>query len=183
MEAVKIQTYRPGKFVETSDPVPHTAPLMGRQHDVMTVRPKVWHVIEPDLAQLEWLMPRLAEGHPGLNEPGIWSWLRAAITDRRSLLIRSEKIVGLFETERSPLSPDRPGVVERFVRSREPSNDEAALLYIFARDWAHTIGAAQFGLNRDSDCAMSHVYPALSDVKKDFTVKKSSIYTVFLTGL
>lgn len=179
---MSIQTYRPGPTGPAApEPAPYQVP---RSSPVLAAhRPAVWRVQEADLGvTADWLIPRLQQTHPRLSPEGLFSWLRATILDRTALFIRTELIAGLFVSEPNVLDVVHTSVIEKFVRSREVSNEEAILLYRFARDWAVSIRAGRMIVNRDSDCAMvNHVCPALSDVKKDFIVKKSSIYTVQLT--
>lgn len=176
-----IVTYKPGPTSPLpEEPAPYVVPRMSQQVTAVE-RPKVWRVQEPDLAELQWLPARLAKEHPAFDPGSLFAWMRSAITDRMSLLVRTEKIVGLFTVETSPLDPGRPSVRERFVRSMEKDNDQATLLYAFVRDWAAGIGARELAYDIDSDCSMvSHVNSAMSDIRRDFSVRKSVVYTVVM---
>ena len=174
-----VPSYRPGPTSPLPpEPVPFVVPRMIQQSAIQ--KPAVWRVTEPDLAELQgWLPQRLAKEHPNLSAGGLISWMRAAINDRMTLLIRTEKIVGLFNAEFGVLDPGQPTVRERWVRSLEKDNEQAIQFYRFARDWAASIGARELVYDLDSDCSMvQHVNPSLSDVKKNFTIQKAVFYAV-----
>jgi hypothetical protein len=84
------------------------------------VEPNVWKVQQAELDELTgWLADRLRPDWPRLSYEGLYSWLRAAIVDRQSLLVRTVAVVGLFQAE-SPyaLEPTGTFVRERWVRSK-----------------------------------------------------------------
>lgn len=175
-----IPSYKPGPVTALApEPPAHTVPRMIQQGAIKKL--PVWRVQEAEFNELQWLPQRLGKEYPNLSVDGLFSWMRAAINDRLTLFIRSTKIVGLFNAETTVLNPGHPTVRERWVRSSEKDNEEACLFYRYARDWAASIGAAEFVYDLDSDCSMTmHVNPVLSDVKKNFTIKKSTIYSVVM---
>jgi hypothetical protein len=147
---------------------------------------RVWRVTLADLEDINpWLFPKLLERYPNMNEGGVLHWFRAAISDRATLFIRSDKVVGMFEVRADVLEP-RPQVVERFVRMKEPDNDEGLQLYLFAKEWAWATGVCRFDFNVDSDVGMSGytkgggVENGFLDPRRDITVKKRSVYTAIL---
>jgi len=174
-----IPTYKPGPTAPLpQEPPQYVVPRMSQQMAPVE-RPKVWRVQEPDLAELQWLPARLAKEHPNVDPNALFSWLRAAIIDRTNLLVRTERVVGLFAAEMSVLDPGHPTVREKFVRMSEKTNEESILLYVYARDWAASIGATEFVYDLDSDASMvQHVNPALSDIRRDFALKKAVVYSV-----
>lgn len=169
-----VRPERPAMFDPPTVPEPFNAPRMaGPTREA--VRAKVWRVREPELEALcAWLVPRLQEDWPRLSETGLVYWMKAAMTDRHTLFCRTPGVAGLFFAHTDALDPDAV-VTERFVRQREPLNEEAKLLYRYARDWARSIGAGVFHFNRDSDCSMApQVVPGLT--APDSPVKKRSVY-------
>ena len=181
-----IQTLQRGPVTPDGrvEPVPHVVPRMASPIQVSP--PRVWRVNEGDFGEtIDWLLPVLLKDYPKMLATGTVSWLRAVMNDRTQLFVRTRNIVGVFASEPSVFDTINTIVREKFVRSREPSNDEAVLLYRYARDWAVSIRAGKMIINVDSDAGMTNsagVVPGLSDIVKGFTVKKHSIYAVFLTG-
>lgn len=175
-----IPSYRPGPTTPlAAEPPPFVVPRMIQQGAI--AKPTVWRVQEAEFTELQWLPQRLLKEHPRLSADGLLSWMRAAINDRLTLFIRTEKIVGLFNVEMSVLDPGRPTVRERWVRSFEKDNEQAVQFYRYARDWAASIGAAEMLYDLDSDCSMvQHVNPSLSDVKRNHTVRKATVYAIVL---
>lgn len=159
------------------DPPPHVAPRMGGPAPKIEV-PKVWRVKEPELdGILGWLVPRLQERWPRLSVDGVWLWLRATMSDRNSLLIRTENVVGLFQFGQNVLEP-WPIVTETFVRYREKDNEQACDLYRFAKSWTQGIGARELRFDLDSDASMIHIKPALQNM--DTVVSQRVFYSVSL---
>ena len=148
---------------------------------------RVWRVTLADLEDINpWLFPRLLEKYPNMNEAGVLHWFRAAISDRSTLFIRSDKVVGMFEVH-SDVLDTHPIVMERFVRKQDPeANEEGLALYLFAREWAWSAGCGLFYFNIDSDVGMSGytkgggVEGGMMDVRRDITVRKRSIYIATL---
>lgn len=146
----------------------------------MTSTPPVWKVVPAEIDSLMiWLPERLRPDWPALLPHGLYSWLRVASDDRASLLIRTPRVVGLFQLEPpSALEPYSGPVKERWVRSKEPAYEEGVALYRFAQDWAKAIRAAGFEFNTDSDVPMQkYVVPALTDIRRgNPEPKKATVY-------
>ena len=142
------------------------------------VAPKVWR---PQMAEMEdllsWIVPRLQDPWVNLNLDQVVNWLRSAMTDSRSMLVRTSMTCGLFTVALDALDP-APVVQEKFFRSRAPNNEEAVLAYKYVLDWAASIGARKFFWNMDSDAAVLHVQPALNSLQKSYACKKKSLFCV-----
>jgi hypothetical protein len=131
------------------------------------VKERVWRVTEPELAALTpWLASRLMETWPRLSLEGLVSVMRDAIHRGDGLLIRTDRVCGLFRAQRSVLEPLYPIVEEEWVRSKEDSKEEGSLLYRFAAAWAREIKASEFVFNVDSDVPMGAVTPDLDRTQK-----------------
>lgn len=159
------------------DPQPFNPPRMSGPLPKIEAA-KVWRVKEPELDDiLKWLVPRLQEKWPRLNADGVWLWLRATMSDRNSLLVRTENVVGLFQFNVNVLEP-WPIVSETFVRYREKDNEGSVLLYQHAKEWAKGIGARELRFDLDSDASMIHIKPALQSM--DTVVSQRVFYSVVL---
>jgi len=177
--ALTIKRNDPGPAAPpVEEPIPWKLPHMAQAAAV--IAPKVWR---PQLSEMDdllsWLLPTLRKAWPDMSDDHTVADIRAAMTDPRSLLVRTSMVAGLFVAARD--RRDGLKVAEDFVRSRAPNNDEATLLYRFAEDWAASIGARRFLFNLDSDAAMLHVQPAMNNLQKGYKVKKESLYSVEMT--
>lgn len=155
-------------------PIPRMGPALGAP--ATAVRP----VTESEFAELcAWLVPRLAADHPGGHPDFVQFYLWERMLNKSCWLAHAGPLVGLAEFHRSPVAP-LGFVTEVFVRSREPDNANAVLLYRAMRDWAIGVGAAEFRFNIDSDAAMTQVTPALFDLSRDIAPRKRSLYVAQL---
>lgn len=128
---------------------------------------QVWRVTEPELATLTpWLASRLMETWPRLSLEGLVAVMRDAIHRGDGLLIRTDRVCGLFHVRRTVLEPLFPTLEEQWVRSQSDAKEEASLLYRFAAAYAREIKAAEFVFNVDSDVPMSAVTPDLDRTQK-----------------
>lgn len=180
-----IQTFEPGPS-EPPPPIPDELPVprMAAEYNLAPRRPAVWKVTEVELQPLYyWLAPRLREKYPRLQEDGLLHWLRCAMSDRRTTLVRTENVVGMFYIHTDVLEP-QPIVIERFVRSNDAATkEEQQQLYTYVRDWAQSIKARELRFGFDTDCNMQQttqgqgISVILQDERKNSTVRKKTTYT------
>jgi len=104
---------------------------------------------------VQWVIPLLLETHPKANGPGIYSWLQSALNDRQACLVRTENVVGLFQSSLTVLD-DMPTVSECFIRQRVSAKKEVILLYGFVLNWAKTTRAREVWLNVDTNVDFQH---------------------------
>ena len=125
------------------EPVDFVVPRMSPE--IAIYKPLVWRVTESDLAPLaDWLIPKLSRSWPRLNDGAIIHWLRSSISDPHFLLIRTENVCALMQTEMNILEP-MPMVKEVFCESKDGvTHEECFDLYRFVVNWALQIKAVEF---------------------------------------
>lgn len=70
-------------------------------------------------------------------------------------------MVGMWHSTADILEPS-PIVIEKFVRGTGfATNEEAVMLYRYAKEWARQIRARECVLGTDTDASMTHVAQAL----------------------
>lgn len=156
---------------------PEHVPVKPSERMIEPIRKKlvgVRRVIPADVPEIHtWLLPRLREKYPGASEIGILSTIRAAFSDRKSALIRSESCVGLYEARSSALDA-APVVWEVWLRSREgvgKCKDELRAVVASAHEWAVRIGVRRMKYGLDSDLPALDLFdavPAGSNKKKTY---------------
>jgi galactose-1-phosphate uridylyltransferase len=96
--------------------------------------------------------------------------------------VRTENIVGLFSIEENVFDPNTPYIIERFVRSREKSPEEAVNLYTYIRDYASSIKCSRIELAHDTDVQVTAVYPKLGDLSRNFWAPERESYYLMKLG-
>jgi hypothetical protein len=160
----KLPPPDPGPIEPVLDPPPYQRP---RVEMAPAPQERVWRVQEPELPTLmPWLASRLMETWPRLSVEGLVAVMRDAIHRGDGLLIRSDRVCGLFHVKRTVLEPLFPTVEEQWVRSNGDAKEEASLLYRFAAAYAREIKASELVFNVDSDVPMDAVLADLDRTKK-----------------
>ena len=149
-----MATRRP--FIDISD-FPPTAPPaepVVTEPPKPTIPPPV-DVVRFGMADLQplgnWLMERLRDAFPHLNERMLFGWLRGVIDSNEYLFVRSPRAVALATVVYRPLSA-HPVVEEVFVLAMSEADiPEAAQMYPRFRQWAESIGAGEIVIERLTD--------------------------------
>lgn len=97
-----------------------------------------------------WLMTRLRERYPHVNDRMFIGWIRGCMESNEFLFIRSENAAGMAITDHRPLT-SAPIVREVFLLSRNDDIMEAAQLYPHIRHWAESMGASEITIECFSD--------------------------------
>jgi len=99
--------------------------------------PTVRRFALPDLsAHGPWLLPRLEQSFPHVNQRFILGWIRNLLYDNANLFLYQDHSVALFQlTSIYSLAP-KPEIIERFVFCQEGFQKEAANFYEEVLRWA-----------------------------------------------
>ena len=106
----------------------------------------------PDLSQHgTWLLPRLIQQHPHLNDRFILGWIRTLLYDTANLFLYQDHSVALFQlTSVYSLAP-KPEIIERFVFCQEGFQKEASNFYEEVARWAKSQGVEKVWVEELSD--------------------------------
>ncbi len=97
-----------------------------------------------------WLMTRLRERYPHVNDRMFIGWIRGCMESNEFLFIRSENAAGMAIIDHRPLT-SAPIVREVFLLSRNDDLMEAAQLYPHIRQWAESMAASEITIECFSD--------------------------------
>lgn len=110
----------------------------------------------PDLDRhAAWLLPRLRQAWPHLNERALIGWLRGLIYSNEFLFVTQPHAVALAQMIGSHTLSPKPIVQERFVWVEDRENkawvNDAAAFYPRIKEWAKALGAEQVIVEEMSD--------------------------------
>jgi hypothetical protein len=99
-----------------------------------------------------WLLPRLTQQHPHLNDRFILGWIRTLLYDNANLFLYQDHSVALFQlTNIYSLAP-KPEIIERFVFCQEGFQKEGGAFYAEVARWAKPQGVEKIWVEEMSDC-------------------------------
>lgn len=102
-----------------------------------------------------WLLPRLKQAYPHLNDRGVLSWIRNIVFVNDYLFICQENAVALAQVVSAHTLSPKPIVEERFVWVKDKENKEqvaaAACFYEDFARWAKHNGAETLVVEEMSD--------------------------------
>ena len=106
----------------------------------------------PDLSQHgTWLLPRLTQAFPHLNDRAILGWIRTLLYDNANLFLYQDHSVALFQlTNIYSLAP-KPEIIERFVFCQEGFQKEGGAFYAEVKQWAKSQGVEKIWVEEQSD--------------------------------
>ena len=106
----------------------------------------------PDLSTHgTWLLPRLEQSFPHLNQRFILGWIRNLLYDNANLFLYQDHSVALFQlTSVYSLAP-KPEIIERFVFCQEGFQKEASNFYEEVGRWAKSQGVEKVWVEELSD--------------------------------
>lgn len=106
----------------------------------------------PDLSTHgTWLLPRLEQSFPHLNQRYLLGWIRTLLYDNANLFLYQDHSVALFQlTNIYSLAP-KPEIIERFVFCQEGFQKEAANFYEEVLRWAKPQGIEKIWVEEMSD--------------------------------
>jgi hypothetical protein len=144
-----------------------------------TPRPAFRRFALPDVPTMgAWLLWRLKERYPHVQEKNVAGWLRGAIEGNETLFIRSERACAMAQVKYHELNP-QPYVEEVFVLTMGRESDgniedahreEAAYAYLEFKRWAEAMGASEIIVDRCSDVAREHMQEMLGKLYMRETV-------------
>lgn len=110
----------------------------------------------PDMDRVGvWLVPRLIQVYPHLNNRTIIGWLRGMMYDNEYLFLWQPNSVALAQMERAQTLAPRPMVRERFIFCRDPKDkknqEEAGAFYERFATWARQSGCDTLLVMEKSD--------------------------------
>ena len=98
-----------------------------------------------------WLLPRLLQTYPHLNDRMILGWIRNLLYDNANLFLFQDNSVALFQlTSIYSLAP-KPEIIERFVFCKEGHAKEGANFYEEVARWAKSQGVERIRVEEQSD--------------------------------
>ena len=98
-----------------------------------------------------WLLPRLEQSYPHLNQRYLLGWIRTLLYDNANLFLYQDHSVALFQlTNVYSLAP-KPEIIERFVFCQEGFQKEASEFYAEVARWAKPQGIEKIWVEELSD--------------------------------
>lgn len=126
-----------------------------------------------DLSEMgAWLLWRLKDRYPHLDERNLAGWLRGMIDSNEYLFVRTRNAVALAQIQHRALDP-LPIVDELFVLAKGRDSDgvvekgalaEAAELYGEFLRWARSLGATEIAIERYTDVPRDQIKERLGRV-------------------
>ena len=99
-----------------------------------------------------WLLPRLEQSFPHVNQRFLLGWIRNLLYDNANLFLFQDHSVALFQlTNIFSLAP-KPEIIERFVFCQEGFQKEAGAFYAEAARWAKPQGIEKIWVEELTDC-------------------------------
>lgn len=116
-----------------------------------------------DLADMGvWLVARLQEQFPHINQKMIAGWVRGLITSNEHLFLRSHDAVLLAQIARAPLS-SHLHTEEVFLFVRNEAIEEGLALYHEMKTWSNRLGSKMMMIERQSDVPHDIIKKALEN--------------------
>jgi hypothetical protein len=108
-----------------------------------------------------WLLKRLLNAYPQLNEKYVAGWLRGMLDSNEYLFICTESAVALFQTLSVHSLENKPWIWERFVFCKEGYVMDGAECYKRCHEWAKSMGVEQIIVEQLSDVPHEVIKEAL----------------------
>jgi|SRR5215475_9732825 len=114
-----------------------------------------------------WIIKRLLNAYPHLNERQLAGWLRGLIYSNEFLFLFQEHSVALAHAVRPDILTPRTMVFEKFVWAQSPEHVvEAAFFYERIKVWAKQQDAEQIIVEEQTDVPHEMIYKALGRVNE-----------------
>jgi hypothetical protein len=98
-----------------------------------------------------WLLPRLEQSYPHVNQRFLLGWIRNQLYDNANLFLYQDHSVALFQlTNIYSLAP-KPEIIERFVFCQEGFQKEGGAFYAEVARWAKPQGIEKIWVEEQSD--------------------------------
>jgi hypothetical protein len=106
----------------------------------------------PDLsAHGPWLLPRLEQAYPHINQRAALGWIRNLLYDNSNLFLYQDHSVALFQLVNVFSLAPKPEIIERFVFCQDGFQKEGANFYEEVARWAKSQGVERVRVEELSD--------------------------------